>query len=226
MSEEQANAMNAMMYEVIASGTGRAAGISGYELAGKTGTTQDYRDAWFVGYSNALAALVWVGNDDFTPMKGVTGGGIPAQIWQRFMKTAVKRYPPGPLPREVPEEFPAMSFVETPMDEEAYAQREADARDRARRRGFFDWLFGRDDDEDEPTPPPPPRERRGGTMREHPALGGSYYDRRDYEQPGADAAEAPVGPPRELGPQMDGPAENAGDESELTYPDEPPPDWR
>ncbi|MGQ0742302.1 MAG: transglycosylase domain-containing protein [Alphaproteobacteria bacterium] len=225
MGEEQANAMNAMLYEVIESGTGRGAAVSGYELAGKTGTTQDYRDAWFVGYSTALVAAVWVGNDDFTPMKGVTGGGIPAQIWQRFMKAAVKKYPPGPLPREVPETLPEMAFVQTPYDEDALAEHEEEAR--SERRGFFDWLFGWGRDEDER--PPPPRERRRERMREHPALGGSYYSPRDYERPPvrehapADTMDAPVGPPQELGPPMDAPVEPpyAPD----AYPDEPPPGY-
>ena len=58
------------------------------DAAGKTGTSQDYRDAWFVGFNKALVVGVWVGNDDRTPMKGVTGGSLPAQIWKRFVSAA------------------------------------------------------------------------------------------------------------------------------------------
>ena len=78
-----------LLQEVVTKGTGRAASaIEG--AAGKTGTSQDYRDAWFVGFTPDLVAGVWVGNDDQTPMKGVTGGSIPTAIWRDFMAEAVK----------------------------------------------------------------------------------------------------------------------------------------
>jgi penicillin-binding protein 1A len=83
--------MNAMMREVIATGTGTRARIGGYDLAGKTGTTSDYRDAWFVGFTGGFTAAVWVGRDDNTPMKKVTGGGAPAEIWHGFMAAALPR---------------------------------------------------------------------------------------------------------------------------------------
>ena len=63
----------------------RAPRSRGYDLAGKTGTTSDYRDAWFVGFTGGFVAAVWVGRDDNTPMKRVTGGGAPAEIWRSFM---------------------------------------------------------------------------------------------------------------------------------------------
>ena len=77
--------MTEMMRQVVASGTGARAKISGYDLAGKTGTTSDYRDAWFVGFTGGFVTAVWVGRDDDTPMKRVTGGGAPAEIWRAFM---------------------------------------------------------------------------------------------------------------------------------------------
>ncbi len=77
--------MTEMMRQVVASGTGGRAKIGGYDIAGKTGTTSDYRDAWFVGFTGGFVAAVWVGRDDNTPMKRVTGGAAPAEIWKSFM---------------------------------------------------------------------------------------------------------------------------------------------
>jgi penicillin-binding protein 1A len=77
--------MTLMLRQVVAAGTGARAKIAGYDLAGKTGTTSDYRDAWFVGYTGGFVTAVWVGRDDNTPMKRVTGGGAPAEIWRAFM---------------------------------------------------------------------------------------------------------------------------------------------
>jgi 1A family penicillin-binding protein len=73
---------------VVQHGTGRAAALDGF-AAGKTGTSGDYRDAWFIGFNEDLVTGVWVGNDDRTPMKQVTGGSLPAEIWKRFMSQAV-----------------------------------------------------------------------------------------------------------------------------------------
>jgi membrane peptidoglycan carboxypeptidase len=72
---------------VVEHGTGRAAALDRF-AAGKTGTTQDYRDAWFIGFDDSLTVGVWVGNDDHSPMKGVTGGSLPAMIWKDFMQQA------------------------------------------------------------------------------------------------------------------------------------------
>ena len=89
--------VNDLLSAVIEQGTGRAARI-GRPAAGKTGTTSDYHDAWFVGYTPDLIATVWVGNDDNSPMKKVSGSGLPAQIWRSFMGDAMKGKPVKALP--------------------------------------------------------------------------------------------------------------------------------
>ncbi len=89
--------MNAMLAETIASGTGRRAQI-GRPAAGKTGTSQDNRDAWFVGYTADVVAGVWVGNDEGASMPGVTGGKLPAEIWRNFMTAAHTGKPVRSLP--------------------------------------------------------------------------------------------------------------------------------
>ena len=78
-----------MLQSAVKVGTGRKANIN-FSAAGKTGTSQDFRDAWFVGFSKNLVAGVWMGNDDSTPMNGVSGGSLPALLWARFMREALK----------------------------------------------------------------------------------------------------------------------------------------
>ena len=90
--------MNAMMQETLSSGTGRKADLAGRPAAGKTGTSQDFRDGWFVGYTANLVTAVWLGNDDSSPTKKMTGGGLPSEIWARFMKNAHRNVPVASLP--------------------------------------------------------------------------------------------------------------------------------
>jgi len=98
MSADADGMMNAMMHETFVSGTGRKADIPGWDLAGKSGTTQDYRDAWFIGYSGSLVTGVWLGNDDGELTKKVSGGNLPAEIWKTYMTQALKGQNPVPLP--------------------------------------------------------------------------------------------------------------------------------
>ncbi|MDK1377472.1 MULTISPECIES: transglycosylase domain-containing protein [unclassified Sinorhizobium] len=89
--------MNQMMVRVLTDGTGKKARIKGWEAAGKTGTTQSFRDALFVGYTSNLTTGVWFGNDDGKSMKKVTGGGLPAKAWHEFMTAAHEGLSPSPL---------------------------------------------------------------------------------------------------------------------------------
>jgi penicillin-binding protein 1A len=93
----EVGAMNDMFANAVENGTGRNARI-GRPVAGKTGTSQDWRDAWFLGYAPQLVAGVWVGNDDNTPMKKVTGGRLPARLWGNFMAKALDGVEPEALP--------------------------------------------------------------------------------------------------------------------------------
>jgi penicillin-binding protein 1A len=94
-----------LLHAAVAEGTGRAARLP-QAVYGKTGTTQDHRDAIFVGFTGDLVVGVWVGNDDHAPMRGVTGGGLPAEIWRDFVAggIAAGEIPRGP--REAPPEPP------------------------------------------------------------------------------------------------------------------------
>jgi penicillin-binding protein 1A len=94
--------MNQMLRGVITSGSGRSAAIGGRDIAGKTGTTSDYKDAWFVGYTGGFVAAVWVGKDDNKAMRGVTGGSSPAAIWRGFMEAALPKLAVQPIPNGPP----------------------------------------------------------------------------------------------------------------------------
>ncbi|HET9717161.1 MAG TPA: PBP1A family penicillin-binding protein [Pseudolabrys sp.] len=90
--------MNQMMAETVTGGTARKAALPGWLAAGKTGTSQDFRDAWFIGYTSHLVAGVWMGNDDNTPTKHVTGGSLPVEVWSRFMRASHQGVPVASLP--------------------------------------------------------------------------------------------------------------------------------
>ena len=104
--------MQRMMRTVMAVGTGTHANITGYDLAGKTGTTSDYKDAWFCGYTGGITTVVWTGRDDAKPMVRITGATAPSEIWRSYMIAALKRLPNGPIPPGPPQPLPA---VPTPV---------------------------------------------------------------------------------------------------------------
>ncbi len=105
--------MNSMLSDTLSRGTGRKAAIAGWPAAGKTGTTNDSRDAWFVGYTANLTAGVWLGNDDFKPTKRMTGGSLPAEIWNRFMVEAHQGVAVANLPGDYSFRDPARFQAET-----------------------------------------------------------------------------------------------------------------
>ncbi|HTT84663.1 MAG TPA: PBP1A family penicillin-binding protein [Rhizomicrobium sp.] len=160
--------LTAMLYDVLVEGTGRSAALAGREAAGKTGTTQDYRDAWFVGFTPDYVAGVWVGNDNYSPMRNVTGGTLPAAIWKSVMTAAEEGLPVKELDKSVPP--PPETVADTDSDNDADAGTNAPTEDdesaqgnQPDRRSFWDWLFGRGEPpkpgaqsapEESPSPPP------------------------------------------------------------------------
>ncbi len=99
--------MQQMMRSVMKFGTGTHAAVPGYDLAGKTGTTSDFKDAWFCGYTGGMVTVVWVGRDNNKPMRGVMGAMAPSDIWKSYMTTALKRLPNSAILPGAPAALPA-----------------------------------------------------------------------------------------------------------------------
>lgn len=102
ITEAAARELIYMMEKVVSEGTGGRAALPGWQVAGKTGTTQAARDAWFIGFTADYVAGVWMGYDDNTPLTGVTGSGLPAEIWHEAMVRVHEGLEPAPLPAFVP----------------------------------------------------------------------------------------------------------------------------
>ena len=103
ISENAALQLTWMMTKVVESGTGARAGLADRQVAGKTGTTSEARDAWFIGFTADYVTGVWMGYDDNTPLAGVTGGGLPAEIWHEVMVRVEDGLPRKELPMIIPE---------------------------------------------------------------------------------------------------------------------------
>ena len=163
MNRRSLEEMNQMMFEVIQTGTGQRAQLDPRAAGAKTGTSQEWRDAWFVGYTADFVAGVWVGNDDNSSMTKVVGGGIPASIWKNYMLAAHRNIAIHSLPGI--DSFGSEDYAEAPAEEDnPWVERSENGRDNRgpRDRGviedFFDSLFG-DNDTAVPVPPPPPPPR-------------------------------------------------------------------
>ena len=145
MDEKSMGEMNYMLQGVMTGGTGRKAALEDRPTAGKSGTSQDFRDAWFIGYSADLVVGVWVGNDNRTPMKKVTGGGLPAKIWHDFMSRTQTNQVVAKLPGEYPYRGAAdTGFVDNGFGDADVAAPEAEPNETREweEPGFFERLFG------------------------------------------------------------------------------------
>lgn len=172
MNERALQEMNQMLFEVVQTGTGQRGELGGRQAAAKTGTSQEWRDAWFVGYTADFVTGVWVGNDDNSSMNKVVGGSIPASIWKAYMSEAHRNKPMHSLPGidtfDGDGDAYASSDSSSGNEDEPWVERDGDASDRGSRgndRGvieeLFDSLFGDERPQPEmaaPAPiPPPPR---------------------------------------------------------------------
>jgi penicillin-binding protein 1A len=125
-------------------GTGTKAQFAGFDIGGKTGTSQDYRDGWFVGFTTHYVTGVWMGNDDNAPTKALTGGSLPALVWRDIMEPAHEGYPSEILPGEA---MPAVSVATVAEDQwgpEVQIQNDSPVQEpvRRRKRTLLDLLFG------------------------------------------------------------------------------------
>jgi penicillin-binding protein 1A len=167
ISLESVAMMNYMLQATVEMGTGARAALKGWPAGGKTGTSQNFRDAWFVGYTANLTAGVWVGNDSDAPTKHASGGGLPAEIWSAFMSKAHQGVPVqqlpgtdliayllGPQQPVAQAQWPGGEGGQAALDERAANEQRMrnwlfqdnrpveQAPPRRERRGFFQRLFG------------------------------------------------------------------------------------
>jgi penicillin-binding protein 1A len=129
----------------VLAGTARKADLPGWPAAGKTGTSQDFRDAWFIGYTAQYVTGVWLGNDDGSPTHKTSGSGLPVEIWSRVMKTAHQNVPVAGLPGLV---GGAPVAVAAPPGDMARRPQMSDASAKApiaasAAGGLDDWLLGK-----------------------------------------------------------------------------------
>lgn len=146
-SESDISMMNYMLHMAATSGSAKGGRIAGWEVAAKTGTSQEERDAWFMGYTGSLVTSVWLGNDDNSPTNRVTGGTLPAEVWRTFMTAALKNQQPVPLfgsPWDAPAALPPEGIPQAgiPPAQQPTAQVARPAPEPQREKSLLDLLFG------------------------------------------------------------------------------------
>ncbi|HWE06680.1 MAG TPA: PBP1A family penicillin-binding protein [Rhizomicrobium sp.] len=232
--------LTGMLYGVVVEGTGRAAALPGRQAAGKTGTTQDYRDAWFVGFTPDYVAGVWVGNDDNSPMRNVTGGTLPAAIWKDVMTVAERGLPARTLDKSTEPAVEDTSDTESAStsDDETSGESAAASNDSSMREpgangeaaqgqqqspaapgsssSFWDWLTGNSHDKsgEQPHASAEPANNSPDTTAEAPPAQ-SVPERRVESRP-------PAGPDMMDTPPVGEPDADAGPPPPRDLPDEPP----
>jgi penicillin-binding protein 1A len=148
VSDTDLGNMNTLFRAVVREGTGTKAQFAAFDIGGKTGTSQDYRDAWFVGFTTHYVTGVWMGNDDNSPTKKVTGGSLPALVWKDVMEEAHKGLPSEPLPGRIPDQRPVTVVAENQAPDVVEPDPQVANQDwqpppqRKKKRGFFARLFG------------------------------------------------------------------------------------
>jgi penicillin-binding protein 1A len=167
IADRELGEMNQLFRAVVRQGTATKAQFGDFDIGGKTGTSQDYRDAWFVGFTPYMVAGVWLGNDDNSPTKNVTGGSLPAQIWRDVMEPAHAGFAPASLPG-----YSEPIIVPPPEEEQDVVVSEVDPQIMEldpprqeivvprRRKGFFESLFGDGDRPKKPRRKPVWEQRR------------------------------------------------------------------
>ena len=152
VADRELGEMNQLFRAVVRQGTATKAQFGDFDIGGKTGTSQDYRDAWFVGFTPYMVTGVWMGNDNNSPTKNLTGGSLPTQVWRDVMEPAHKGFIPSPLPgyvepvvAQVEIEQPiVVSQAESPAQDEEVAIEEAPPPPvKKKKKYLFDFLFGK-----------------------------------------------------------------------------------
>jgi penicillin-binding protein 1A len=221
--------LTGMLYGVVTGGTGRSAAIAGHEAAGKTGTTQDYHDAWFVGFTADYVTSVWVGNDDSTPMKSVTGGTLPATIWHDTMTVAEREMPSTPLDKSMGE--PASdNSAQTASDTESDTSSTGGADDESgpmkgappsgQSPSFWNWIFGHQQQQAQP-PSNPQAEHDGNPPpddQDDSNQGNPHHDSQNAQTQRARPVYGQGAPP----PDMPARAQNYPPAYGPNYPSPPP----
>jgi len=118
INEQAAGFLVYMLGQVVELGSGRNANIPGWQVGGKTGTTQGGRDAWFIGFTADYVCGVWMGNDDNSPLRNVTGGTLPASIWHEVMVRVHENRTPRPLPMIIPPPARPLVELDQPLEPE------------------------------------------------------------------------------------------------------------